>query len=80
MASINVRELARNTSKVINDVSKRNQSMLVTRDGLPVAVLIPIDADALDDWILSNAPEFVDGVRVARAVARRTRARKSRAK
>ncbi len=71
MASVNVRELARNTSKVIDDVTHRRQATLVTRDGLPVAALVPIDADALQDWILANAPEFVEGMRLADEEARR---------
>jgi len=65
MATVNVRELARNTSKVIDDVTHRKEATLVTRDGLPVAALVPIDADALEDWILANAPEFVEGMRLA---------------
>ena len=65
MATVNVRELARNTSKVIDDVSKRNRPTLVTRAGRPVAAVVPIDSVALEDWILANAPEFVDGMRLA---------------
>lgn len=71
MATVNVRELARNTSKVIDDVSKRRRPTLVTRAGRPVAAVVPIDADALEDWILANAPEFVDGMRLADEEARR---------
>jgi prevent-host-death family protein len=62
---VNVRELARNTSKVIDEVSRRRRATLVTRGGRPVAAVVPIDADALEDWILANAPEFVEGMRLA---------------
>lgn len=65
MATVNIRELARNTSKVIDDVSKRHRPTLVTRAGRPVAAVVPIDAEALEDWILANAPEFVEGMRLA---------------
>lgn len=65
MATVNVRELARNTSKVIDDVAKRRKPTLVTRAGRPVVAMIPIDADALEDWILANSPEFVEGLRLA---------------
>ena len=65
MATVNVRELARNTSKVIDDVAKRRRPTLVTRAGRPVAAVVPIDADALEDWILANAPEFVEGMKLA---------------
>ena len=65
MVTVNVRELARNTSKVIDDVSKRGRATLVTRAGRPVAAVVPISSDALEDWILANAPEFVEGMRLA---------------
>jgi len=65
VATVNVRELARNTSKVIDDVSKKHRPTLVTRAGRPVAAVVPIDAEALEDWILANAPEFVEGMRLA---------------
>ena len=29
------------------------------------AAVVPINADALEDWILANSPEFVDGMRLA---------------
>jgi len=65
MAAVNVRELARNTSKVIGDVARRKRPTIITRAGRPVAALIPIDADALEEWILANSPEFVRGMRKA---------------
>ena len=65
MAAVNVRELARNTSKVIGDVARRKRPTIITRAGRPVAAVIPIDADALEDWILANSPEFVRGMQKA---------------
>ena len=65
MAAVNVRELARNTSKVIGDVARRKRPTIITRGGRPVAAVVPIDADALEDWILANSPEFVQGMRKA---------------
>ena len=65
MAAVNVRELARNTSRVIGDVARRKRPTIITRGGRPVAAVVPIDADALEDWILANSPEFVDGMRKA---------------
>jgi len=65
MAAVNIRELARNTSKVIGDVARRNRPTIITRGGRPVAAVIPIDADALEDWILANSPEFVKGMHKA---------------
>ena len=65
MAAVNVRELARNTSKVLGEVARRKRPTIITRGGRPVAAVVPIDADALEDWILANSPEFVQGMRKA---------------
>jgi prevent-host-death family protein len=71
MAAVNVRELARNTSKVIDDVERSKRPAIITRSGRPVAAVVPIDFDALEDWILANAPEFVEGMRQAEEEFRR---------
>src|SRR3989442_10854072 len=73
MAAVNVRELARNTSKVISDVARRKRPTIITRGGRPVAAVVPIDANALEDWILANSPVFVEGMREADAELRRDR-------
>lgn len=59
MPVINVRELARSTSRVISAVSRTRRPTLVTRGGKPVVALVALDSDDLEDWILANAPEFV---------------------
>jgi prevent-host-death family protein len=71
MAAVNVRELARNTSKVIDDVERSKRPAIITRSGRPVAAVVPIDFDALEDWILANAPVFVEGMRQAEEEFRR---------
>lgn len=65
MAAVNVRELARNTSKVIDDVERSKRPAIITRSGRPVAAVVPIDSEALEDWVLANAPEFVEGMKAA---------------
>ena len=72
MTAVNVRELARNTSKVIGDVARRKRPTIITRGGRPVAAVIPIDAGALEDWILANSPVFVRGMRQADAELHRS--------
>ncbi len=59
MPSVNVRELSRRTSVVISNVRRSGRPALITRAGSPVAAVVPVDAGALEDWILANAPEFV---------------------
>lgn len=41
--------------------------MLITRNGHPEALITPIDEDAYEDFVLSNAPVFVEGMRKAEA-------------
>jgi antitoxin (DNA-binding transcriptional repressor) of toxin-antitoxin stability system len=50
---------------VINDVARRHRPTLITRAGRPIVAVVPIDADALEDWILANSPQFVEGLRLA---------------
>ena len=65
MAVVNMRELSRRTSGVVDEMRSRKRPTLVTRGGRPVAALVPIDPTALEDWVLATAPEFVMGMRAA---------------
>jgi prevent-host-death family protein len=56
--TVTVRELARNTAAVIQDVEASGRPALVTRNGRPVAALVAVDQAALEEWLLSRAPEF----------------------
>ncbi|MGD1032895.1 MAG: type II toxin-antitoxin system Phd/YefM family antitoxin [Candidatus Dormibacteria bacterium] len=56
MATVTLRELARNTASVIQGVQSSGRPALVTRNGRPVAALLPIDETALEDWLLGQAP------------------------
>jgi prevent-host-death family protein len=56
MATVTLRELARNTAAVLQGVQSSGRPALVTRNGRPVAALIPIDETALEEWLLDRAP------------------------
>jgi prevent-host-death family protein len=58
MATVTLRELARNTASVIQGVQSSGRPALVTRNGRPVAALLPIDEAALEDWLLGKAPDI----------------------
>lgn len=73
MPIVNMRELARSTSKVVGHVSRSKKPTFVTRSGHPVAVLMPIDETALEDWVLANAPDFVESMREGDLDAKRGR-------
>ncbi len=61
MPTVSVRDLARNTTSVIQGVQSSGRPALVTRNGRPVVALIPINEVALEDWILTQAPDFMAG-------------------
>jgi prevent-host-death family protein len=65
MAVVNVRDLQRNPARVLHDLEESGRPVFVTRNGRPVAVLMPVDEDALLDYVLANAPEFVENMRQA---------------
>ena len=74
MAVVNMRELARSTSRVVDSVHRSGKATLVTRGGRPVVAMIPIDEGALEDWILAKSPVFVASLRKADADLRGGRA------
>jgi prevent-host-death family protein len=65
MATVTIRELGRQVSGVVNEVRTTGRPAFVTRHGTPVAVLLPLDAEQLEDYILANAPEYVASMREA---------------
>ncbi len=65
MTHVGIRDLARNASKVVEEVETTRRPALVTKHGKPVAAIVPVDHEALEDWILANAPEFVEGMAAA---------------
>ena len=56
MPTVTVRELARNTAAVIEQVEVSRRPSLITRNGRPVAALIPVDETMLEEWLLSRPP------------------------
>jgi prevent-host-death family protein len=59
MPVVGIRQLARNASAIIRDVSKTRMPTIVTDRGKPVGVIYPFDAEDLEDYVLANAPEYV---------------------
>jgi len=60
MSTISIRDLQRNTSGVVANVAASKHAALVTRHGEPVAALVPIDAQDLEDYLLSKVPSFAE--------------------
>lgn len=65
MSTISIRDLQRNTSSVVADVAESKHAALVTRHGEPIAALVPIDAQDLEDYLLSKVPSFAEDMAAA---------------
>jgi prevent-host-death family protein len=59
VATVGIRALQRNPSKVIDEVERTGKPMFITRRGRLAAVILPLSEDAPEDYVLSHAPEFV---------------------
>lgn len=59
MSTISIRDLTHQASRIVEAVRQSGRPALVTKHGRPIAALVPIDDEALEDWILANAPEYV---------------------
>lgn len=65
MPVIGIRELANQASRLVSQVAKSGEPAIITRHGRAVAMLVPVDSAALEDFVLANAPEFVESRRAA---------------
>jgi prevent-host-death family protein len=65
MTTVTIRELGRQVSSVVKQVKTTKRPAFVTHRGTPVAVLLPVDAAELEDYILANAPEYVASMAAA---------------
>ena len=59
---VSIRELSRNPSAVVDEVERSGRPALVTRNGKPVAALVRIDQEALEDWIQASVGEPPVGI------------------
>ena len=54
MSVVSIRDLSRNPSAVVDEVERSGRPAVVTRNGKPVAALVRIDQEALEDWLLAT--------------------------
>jgi prevent-host-death family protein len=62
---VSIRELGRQASRVVSRVRRSRKPAIVTLRGEPVAAVIPLDMDKLEDFVLAQAPSFVAAMRAA---------------
>jgi antitoxin YefM len=67
MSTIGVRDLAKHTSAIINEIEQTREPALITRRGHPVAYMLAVDSDEFENFVLAHAPEFVEGIATADA-------------
>jgi prevent-host-death family protein len=67
MSTIGIRELARHASSIINDIEQNKEPALITRRGRPVAYVLPVDSEEFEDFVLTHAPQFIEGMATADA-------------
>ncbi len=67
MPTVSIRDLARRSSRVVDDVISSGRPAIITRRGKPVGALIAINPDGLEDFVLANAPEYARSMRDADA-------------
>ena len=70
MSTVGVRELARRTSAIIDEIAIKKEPAMITRRGRPVAYVLPVDSEQFEEFVLANAPEFVAGMASADAELR----------
>lgn len=59
MPSVGIRELQRDTSGIVGRVAETRRPAFITNRGEVVAVVLPVDPEALEDFVLADAPEYV---------------------
>lgn len=68
--SVSIRDLARNASGVVNDVTTSRRPTLVTKHGKTVAAVVPIDEADLEDFVLSQLPGLAEDLAAAQTAHR----------
>jgi prevent-host-death family protein len=74
MALIGIRELRQKTAEVLRRVQEDGQTYVITQQGRPVALLLPLDQKKIEAEILRSALQSVsDGWRVYHQLAEEIR-------
>jgi prevent-host-death family protein len=71
MSLLGIRAFSREVSRHIDSVVETGEPVVLTKRGRPVAAIVALDDDALEDFVLAHAPEFALGMRAADEELRR---------
>lgn len=59
MPYVTIRDLQRNANEVVAAVTSTGRLAVITKQGRPVAAVVPISDGDLEDWALADSPGFV---------------------
>ncbi len=65
MAIVGIRDLNRHTKDVIEKLESTREPVILTRQGQPIATILPVDQSRLNDLVISAAPEFAESMQNA---------------
>jgi prevent-host-death family protein len=71
--AIGIRELKNRATEILRGLDEGGSPVVITRHGRPTALLLPIDSQEAEDYILAHAPEIVASLREAEADLRHGR-------
>ena len=60
MPRVGVREGRNRTSEILRAVREEGAEYVITYQGRPTAVLLPVDEEELEDYVLAHHPRFVE--------------------
>jgi len=60
MPKVGVRELKNRTSEILRAVREEGTEYVITYQGRPMAVLLPVNEEDLEDYVLAHHPHFVE--------------------
>ena len=60
MPKVGVRELKNRTSENLRAVREEGAEYVITYQGRPMAVLMPVDEEEWEDYVLAHHPRFVE--------------------
>jgi prevent-host-death family protein len=60
MPKVGVRELKNRASEILRAVREEGAEYIITYQGRPMAILLPVDEKELEDYVLSHHPHFVE--------------------
>ncbi len=71
MPKVGVRELKNRTSEILRAVREEGVEYVITYQGRPMAVILPVDDEEMEDYVLTHHPHFIALRERAREAIRR---------